>query len=78
MNSYICIAVSSTGNRKSMLERLITFLKEARIELKKVSWPTKNQTVRYTIAVILMSLAVAAFLGGLDVVFTYVLNNFVL
>ncbi|MEK9148188.1 MAG: preprotein translocase subunit SecE [Patescibacteria group bacterium] len=61
-----------------MIDRLITFLKEARIELKKVSWPTRNQTVRYTIAVILMSLAVAAFLGGLDVLFQFVLNTFVL
>ena len=37
-----------------MLERIVTFLKEARIELKKVSWPTRNQTLRYTLAVIAM------------------------
>ncbi len=61
-----------------MLERTITFLREAYLELKRVSWPTRQQTLRYTLAVILASLAVAAFLGGLDVVFTYILNNFVL
>ncbi len=61
-----------------MLERIVTFLKEARIELKKVSWPTRNQTLRYTLAVIAMSLVVAAFLGGLDVLFQFILNTFVL
>lgn len=61
-----------------MFDRLVNFVKEAKIELKKVSWPTRQQTVRYTLAVILMSLAVAAFLGGLDAVFTYLLNKFVL
>ena len=61
-----------------MLERIVTFLKEARIELKKVSWPTRNQTLRYTVAVIAMSLVVAAFLGGLDVLFQFILNTFVL
>lgn len=61
-----------------MFDRLINFIKESRLELKKVSWPTKQQTVRYTLAVILMSLALAAFLGGLDITFTYLLNKFVL
>ncbi|MBI2055737.1 MAG: preprotein translocase subunit SecE [Candidatus Sungbacteria bacterium] len=61
-----------------MLQQTVTFLREARIELKKVTWPTKRQTIRYTAAVIAMSLAVAAFLGGLDVLFTFLLNTFVL
>ncbi len=56
----------------------ITFLKEARIELKKVTWPTRRQTIRYTVAVIAMSLAVAALLGGFDVLFQFILNTFVL
>ena len=61
-----------------MFERIATFIKEARIELKKVSWPTQTQTVRYTVAVMVMSLAIAAFLGGLDFLFTYLLNTFLL
>ena len=61
-----------------MLNNLITFIKEARVELKKVTWPTRNQTTRYTVAVILMSLAVAALLGGLDATFSFLLNTFVL
>ena len=61
-----------------MFNRIVAFLKEARIELKKVTWPTRSQTLRYTVAVITMSLSVAAFLGGLDFIFTYIMNNLVL
>ncbi|MEK7162367.1 MAG: preprotein translocase subunit SecE, partial [Patescibacteria group bacterium] len=46
-----------------MLEKLTTFLKEARVEIKKVIWPGRQDTIRYTLAVILISLGVAAFLG---------------
>ncbi len=61
-----------------MLNRIITFLKEARIELKKVTWPTREDTIRYTLTVIVISGAVALFLGGLDYLFQYILNTFVL
>lgn len=61
-----------------MFERTITFLKDSRIELKKVTWPSREETVRYTVAVIVISVAVALFLGGLDFIFQWVLNNFVL
>lgn len=61
-----------------MPNQAITFVKEAQIELKKVTWPTRRQTIRYTAAVILMSLAVAAFLGGFDALFQFLLNTFVL
>jgi preprotein translocase subunit SecE len=61
-----------------MLERIITFLKEARVELKKVKWPTREDTVRYTLAVVAISAALAVYLGGLDYLFQFVLNTFVL
>lgn len=61
-----------------MFERLTTFLKEARIELKKVTWPTREETIRYTMTVIVISVVVAFFLGGLDFIFQFILNNFVL
>lgn len=48
------------------MDKLFTFLKEVKIELAKVSWPTKNQTVVYTLVVIGMSLFLAVFLGFLD------------
>ena len=61
-----------------MLNRITTFLKESRTELKKVTWPRREDTIRYTITVIVISGAVALFLGGLDYIFQYVLNTFIL
>lgn len=54
------------------------FLKEVRLELKKVTWPTRQETIKHTTAVIVFSLAVAAFLGGLDFLFSWLLNEFVI
>ena len=48
----------------------VAFLKETREELKKVVWPGREQIIRSTIIVILLSLIVGVFLGGLDFVFT--------
>lgn len=60
------------------MSRIIDFIRESRIELKKVTWPTREETVRYTLTVIIISAAVALFLGGLDFVFQFILNNFLL
>ncbi|MCX6760035.1 MAG: preprotein translocase subunit SecE [Candidatus Nealsonbacteria bacterium] len=60
--------ISGLGNK------LGTFLKEVRLEIRKINWPTRQETVKYTIIVISVSFVVAAFLGGLDFVFSYLLQ----
>jgi len=60
------------------MNKIITFVKEARIELKKVNWPTKKQTINYTLLVIGVSVAVSIFLGSLDYLFGYLLKVFVI
>lgn len=54
------------------------FLKEAREELTKVNWPSREQTINYTVIVIGISVAVAIFLGGLDYFFEFILKTFIL
>lgn len=44
----------------------IQFIKEARSEMTKVVWPSKKETIRITLAVILLSVGVALFLGAVD------------
>lgn len=61
-----------------MINKIKTFLKEARAELMKVNWPSKKQTINYTAAVIGISIAVAVFLGGLDWFFGYLLKTLIL
>ena len=59
----------------NILNKIISFLKEVKLEMKKVNWPTKDQTVKHTLIVVGMSTAVAAFLGGLDYLFSTVLKG---
>ena len=65
-------------NLKNIPNKIVTFLKEVRLEMKKVNWPTRQETVRKTLIVIGISVAVAIFLGTLDFIFTILLNKFVL
>ena len=60
------------------MEKVISFLKDVKIELSKVAWPTRDQIVKYTMVVIGLSVAIALFLGGIDWVLERVLNTFVL
>ena len=60
------------------MNRMINFLREVRVELSKVSWPSREQLLMYTLAVIGISLFLAAFLGLLDSGFTYLLDKVVL
>jgi len=53
------------------MDKLFNYFREAFIEMKKVTWPTRKETYNYTLLVIVVSLAMAAFLGGLDYVFSY-------
>ncbi len=46
------------------------FLREVRDELKKVVWPTRDEIIRLTGVVILVSLLVGVFLGGTDFILT--------
>lgn len=48
----------------------ISFLKEVRDELQKVVWPTRDEIIRLTAVVIIVSLGVGLFLGGTDFILT--------
>ncbi len=52
------------------MPNVLNFLKEVREELAKVSWPTREQTIRYTVLVVIVAVTVGVFLGGLDILLT--------
>jgi preprotein translocase subunit SecE len=47
-------------------------------EMKKVTWPTKNQTINYSALVIGLSVGMALFLGLLDYIFNFGITTFFL
>jgi preprotein translocase subunit SecE len=52
------------------VHKSIQFLREVKIELKKVTWPTKKQTIGSTIVVLVLVFLVALFLGLVDISLT--------
>ncbi len=61
-----------------MFTKIIQYLKESKAEVKKVSWPTKKTVERFTLLVILISIATAIFLGALDAFFSWILKTFII
>jgi len=61
-----------------MFSKLVDYIKGTRTELKAVNWPTKKQTMDYTLLVIGVSLFVALLLGFFDKTFSFLLQKFVL
>lgn len=53
------------------------FVREARDELRKVSWPSRQTTIRYTIIVIVACLITAVVIGAIDYVLTWILENLI-
>ncbi len=57
-----------------MFAPVTNYFKSAQVELKKVTWPSREETIQKTILVIIISLAVAMYLGALDYIFTRLLG----
>ena len=56
----------------------IDYLKSTKGELKHVNWPTRSEAVGYTIIVIIISVAVGAYLGVLDYVFATIVKMLII
>lgn len=59
---------SPTQVGKNFLGGIRQFFYDTKVELRKVVWPTREQAVNLTALVIAVSVAVAAFIGVVDIV----------
>ena len=64
-------------NISNFLKKIPNFFSEVRTEMKKVSWPTRQETIRNTVLVISVSIVTAIFLGGLDALFAWIINKII-
>lgn len=60
------------------MSKISRYLQESMEEMKKVTWPSKKETYNYTLLVIGISLAVAAFLGILDYLFNLGIRDLII
>ena len=59
---------------KLMINKVSRFLKEARVELKKVTWPTPKEALASTSVVIVVVIIVSLFLGVIDLGLTRIIR----
>jgi len=60
---------------KNIFKRMGAYLRDIRGELKKVTWPGKNDLVKTTIAVLVISLFFGIYLFGVDFIFTRIFSQ---
>jgi len=57
-------------------EKIISFLKDVRVEMKKVTWPSRDELVSYTVVVIVVVFIISVYIGIIDKVFGSFLRLF--
>jgi preprotein translocase subunit SecE len=76
----MCVTVGMEPPRRGPFENhrmanVAKYLKESKHELGKVIWPNKNELTKYSLLVIGVSLVLAAFMGGVDLIFSSILEH---
>ena len=67
------IVAPSGGGRVSP----VAFLQETYGELRKSVWPSREETARLTVVVIILAIVAGFFLGGLDRVYSELFTRFI-
>lgn len=62
----------------SIIKKTKQYVAEVKSEAKKVSWPTKKTAIKDSFMVIAVSLVTAGFLGGVDYLLTYLIDEFII
>ena len=55
------------GKFKGTIDKGLQFLREVKVELKKVVWPSRKQTIGSTVVVLILVMIISVFLGMVDI-----------
>ncbi len=58
-----------------MWKRVKTFLTDVRVELKRVSWPSRQDTIASTGVVVVVVLIISFYLGFIDVLLSRLVSS---
>ncbi|MEK7471584.1 MAG: preprotein translocase subunit SecE, partial [Patescibacteria group bacterium] len=59
------------------MSKITEYLEETKTELKHVIWPSRNQTLYYTLIIIVLSVVIAYYLGIFDFIFSQGLTKII-
>jgi len=62
----VAAAAVATKPKDNILTKSAQFLREVKVELKKVTWPSRKQTIGSTAVVIVLVMIISLFLGVVD------------
>ena len=57
----------SAKKKPNVLDKSLQFLREVKVELKKVTWPSRKQAIGYTVVVVILAMIISLFLGVVDI-----------
>jgi preprotein translocase subunit SecE len=56
------------------VKKIISYFKDVQNELKKVSWPSQEELVDYTVVVVVFTIILAIFIFAIDQLFSTILH----
>ena len=59
------------------MANIFTFLSEVKAELKKVTWPTRDELIGSAIIVCILVIIFSLILGGMDAVFSALIRQLI-
>ena len=64
--AYTPVSKAAAPKEKNVIDKSLQFLREVKVELKKVTWPSRKQTAGSTVVVIAVVAIISIFLGVVD------------
>ncbi len=61
--------------KSNIFRRMGDYLRDVRGEMKKVTWPSKNDLIKTSIAVLVISLFFGVYLFGVDMIFARIFQH---
>lgn len=65
------------SEKRRLFSAPVEFIREVKVELASVKWPSRQETAKLTAMVIGVSLFVALYIGGLDLAFTSLIQSII-
>ena len=56
------------------MKRFLVYLRESKEELKRVTWPTRDEITSFTVVVVISVVVISVFLWGVDLGLEYIIN----
>ena len=60
------VKIVSGKKEQNIIDKGLQFLREVRVELKMVTWPSRKQTIGSTVVVVILAMIISLFLGVVD------------